>query len=47
MHNLIQDLAYAVRQLRNNPGFAFAAIVILGLGIGASTAIAPAPCSLD
>jgi putative ABC transport system permease protein len=39
MHNLLQDLAYAVRQLRNNLGFAFTAILILGLGIGASTAI--------
>jgi putative ABC transport system permease protein len=39
MHKLLQDLAYAFRQLRNNPGFAFTAIIILGLGIGASTAI--------
>ena len=36
---LFADLRYAVRQLRNNPGFAATAIVILGLGIGATTAI--------
>jgi macrolide transport system ATP-binding/permease protein len=34
-----QDLKFAVRQLRKNPGFAATAIVILALGIGASVAI--------
>jgi putative ABC transport system permease protein len=39
MNSLLQDLGYALRQLRKNLGFACTAIVILGLGIGASTAI--------
>ena len=36
---VVQDLRFALRQLRRNPGFAVAATGVLALGIGASVAI--------
>jgi hypothetical protein len=40
LHDLRQDVAYAIRMLRINRGFAFVAISSIGLGIGAVAAVA-------